>query len=63
MMRAARALEIACDSPKQKLYHLNQPLQSGMGLLITPFPTPPCHSQATCHEPHTNLTVYEQILA
>ena len=27
MTRAARALEIACDSRKQKLYHLNRPLQ------------------------------------
>ena len=27
MTRAARAPEIACDSRKQKLYHLNQPLE------------------------------------
>ena len=27
MTRAARALEIACDSRKQKLYPLNRPLQ------------------------------------
>ena len=26
MTRAARALEIACDSGEQKLYRLNQPL-------------------------------------
>ena len=25
MTQAARALEIACDSRKQKLYHLNRP--------------------------------------
>ena len=28
MTRAARALEIACDSRKQKLYRLNRPLES-----------------------------------
>ena len=32
MTQAARALEIACDSRKQKLYHENQPLRCFMQL-------------------------------